>query len=337
MKLSILDATQSPKTLGPAVGLRRTIALAQAAEALGYTRYWVVEHHGFGFEADPAPEVFTAALAGATRRIRVGPGGILLNHYSPYKVAEVLRTLQALYPGRIDAGIGRATTRTRAEIAIKRLRDVAIPDDHDAQVTELLAWLGHELPAESPFHGMVVMPGEPAGPTPWILGASEASALRAARHGIPLAFSAFIAPKQAAACMRTYHEAFQPSRWAAGIARPEALIAVRISVAETLEEAERLAMPMRAVFKLRRQEGVFIDYLPSLDEATAIMGGHCPASDEEWPDYVIGTPDRVYRILKNMAAKSGVTEFMLQDFLDDPVLRLNNYALIARQFGLSPE
>lgn len=334
MKLSILDAVQIPKGQTPSGGLRSSIALAQAAEALGYTRYWVVEHHGIRFEANPAPEVFVAALAGATGRIRIGAGGILLNHYSPYKAAEALKTLEALFPGRIDAGIGRATTGTLADSAMKRLRGVDIPDDHDAQVSELLGWLGDDLPEDSPFHGVSIMAGEPAGPLPWVLAASEASALRAARHGIALAFSAFIAPKTAREAIAAYRQNFVPSACKAGLAAPQTVLAVRVSVGETQEEAERLALPMRAVFKLRRQEGIFLDTIPSVEEAEAILGGPGPAGDEAWPDYVIGTPERVRSVLERMAAETGVEEFMVQDFLDDPALRLRQYALLASAFGL---
>lgn len=337
MRLSILDPIVLPKGGSSGDALRTAISMAQAAEALGFTRYWIVEHHDVAFEANPAPEVFAAALAGATARIRIGVGGVLLNHYSPYKVAEAMRTLNALFPGRIDVGIGRATAGPIADRALQRLRDATLPDDHAAQVEELIGWLGNDLPADSPFHGIRIMPDEPPGPLPWILAVSEDSARRAAVLGLGLACSAFHKPEQAPHAAAAYAANFRPSRHAAGIASPQAFIAVRVIVGETQEEAERLAMPVRAVFKLRRSpERVMVPHLPALDEAIAVMGGMIPAETADWPAYVVGTAERVTTTLSRMAAATGIDEFMIQDFLDDPRLRLRNYELLARACALSP-
>lgn len=336
MRLSILDPIVLPKGGTSGDALRTAIAMARATEQLGFTRYWVVEHHDVAFEANPAPEVFAAALAGATSRIRIGVGGVLLNHYSPYKVAEAMRTLSALFPGRIDVGIGRATAGPLADHALQRLRDASVPDDHAAHVEELIGWLGNDLPAASPFRGIRIMPDEPPGPLPWILAVSEESAERAAALGLGLACSAFHKPEQAPHAAAAYARNFTPSRYAAGIGTPQAFIAVRVIVGETQEEAERLAMPVRAVFKLRRSpERVMVPHLPDLDEAIAIMGGMIPAETAEWPAYVIGTPERVMATLSRMAERTGIDEFMIQDFLDDPGLRLRNYELLAAAVGQS--
>lgn len=332
MKLSILDPIQIPKGMTSAGALQSSIALAQEVEKLGYTRYWVVEHHGIRFEANPAPEVFVAALAGATSKIRIGAGGVLLNHYSPYKAAEAMRTLNALFPGRIDVGIGRATAGVKADTALKRIRTVETPDDHEEQVSEFLGWLGNDLPESSPFHGLSIMPDEPAGPLPWILAATEGSAIRAARHGLALACSAFHVPANAPGAIAAYRQHFSPSKWNAGIAEPKILLALRVIIGETQEEAERLAMPVRAVFKLRRQDGIFLDTLPSLEEAEEILGGRLAAEDADWPDYLIGTPERVRQVIERMSRDTGVDEFMVQEFLDDPALRLRNYTLLMNAF-----
>lgn len=338
MRLSILDPLVLPKGGASGQALRTAVAMAQAVERLGFTRYWIVEHHDVAFEANPAPEVFAVALAGATSRLRIGVGGVLLNHYSPYKVAEALRTLNALFPGRIDVGIGRATAGPVADRALQRLRDAAIPDDHAAQVEELIGWLGNDLPDSSPFRGIRIMPDEPAGPLPWILAVSEESAERAGRLGLGLACSAFHKPEQAPRTAAAYSGSFRPSRHAAGLAAPQAFVAVRVILGETQEEAERLAMPVRAVFKLRRlPERIMVPQLPELDEAIAAMGGMVPAETAPWPAYVVGTPERVKETLLRMAGETGIDEFMIQDFLDDPELRLRNYTLLARAFGLEPE
>ena len=335
MKLSILDPIQKPRGKRSADALAASIELARAAERLGYTRYWIVEHHGIAFEANPAPEVFAVALAAATSRIRIGIGGVLINHYSPYKAAEALRTLNTMFPGRIDAGIGRATAGPLADSALKRLRSSEVPDDQQQQVEELVGWLGNDLAETSPFRAMKIMPDEPPGPAPWILAIGEESGARAANLGLALACSAFHAPEQAPSVIATYRRQFQPSRAAAGVSAPTLLIAVRLVIGETQAEAERLAMPMRAVFKLRRKDNIFVDRMPSIDEAIEIMGGHIPAEDADWPGYVVGTPERVKAVIGRMSALTGVTEFMAQDFLVDPELRLRNYALLARTFNFS--
>ncbi|CAH1659771.1 MULTISPECIES: MsnO8 family LLM class oxidoreductase [unclassified Chelatococcus] len=331
LRLSILDAMQKSTGLTSGQAMRETIALAQYAEELGYHRYWIVEHHATPFEANPAPEVFAMALAGATRSIRVGVGGVLLNHYSPYKAAECMRTLGVMFPGRIDAGFGRARTGTLADTALRRLRGCEVPDDQEEQIREVIGWLSHQLDADSPFRAIRIMPDEPAGPTPWILAASEESALRAARYGIPLAFSAFIAPGIAAPAVAAYRRAFVASRYAAGVSEPALITAVRVIVAETKEEAEYLAMPVRAVFKLRREQNILLETWPTPEEAIALLGGMVPAEEADWPAYLVGTPRQVRSTIERMSAQTGVTEFMLQEFLPTLSLRKRQYHLIARE------
>jgi luciferase family oxidoreductase group 1 len=331
LTLSLLDPLVVPRGSTSGGALRTACDIAREIERLGFVRHWIVEHHDVAFEANPAPEVLAVALAQATSRIRIGVGGVLLNHYSPYKVAEALRTLGALFPGRIDVGIGRATAGPLADRALQRLRDAEIPDDHADHVAELIGWLGNDLPESSPFHGMSIMRDEPPGLLPWILAVSEGSARRAAEMGLGLACSAFHVPEQAPHSWAAYQQAFRPSRHAAGIAAPQGFIAVRVIVGETQEEAERLAMPVRAVFRQRRKpERIMLERLPSLDDAVAIMGGMIPAEDSDWPAFIVGTPARAKAALERMAAQTGAREFMIQDFLDDPALRLRNYELLVR-------
>ena len=335
MRLSLLDPLVLPKGGTSGDALRTAIAMAQAVENLGFTRHWIVEHHDVAFEANPAPEVFAAALAGATSRIRIGVGGVLLNHYSPYKVAEAMRTLNALYPGRIDVGIGRATAGPLADCALQLLRGAAEPDDHGARVEELIGWLGNDQPESAPFHSIKIMRDEPAGPLPWILAVSEESAARAAALGLGLACSAFHKPEQAPHAAAAYKAGFKPSHYAAGLQAPQAFIAVRIILGETQGEAERLAMPVRAVFRQRRKpERIMVPQLPSLDEAVEIMGGMVHADDTPWPMFIVGTLERVKATLARMTEETGITEFMIQDFLDDPAIRLRNYEILAKAFAL---
>lgn len=321
LTFSLLDPLVVPKGSTSGGALRTACDMAREVERLGFARHWIVEHHDVAFEANPAPEVFAVACR----------GGVLLNHYSPYKVAEALRTLGALFPGRIDVGIGRATAGPLADRALKRLRDADAPDDHAEHVEELVGWLGNDLPETSPFHGIGIMRDEPPGPMPWILAVSEDSARRAAELGLGLACSAFHLPEQAPHCWAAYQQAFRPSRRAAGIAAPQGFIAVRVIIGETQEEAERLAMPVRAVFRQRRRpERIMLERLPDLDASVAIMGGMVAAEESDWPTFIVGTPPRVKATLERMAALTGAREFMIQDFLDDPALRLRNYELLVR-------
>lgn len=313
--------------------MRETLALAQYAEELGYRRHWIVEHHAVPFEVNPAPEVFAVALASATTTIRIGVGGVLLNHYSPYKVAECLRTLAVLFPGRIDAGLGWVRTSTLADTALRRDRNAVTPDDQDEQVREVLGWLGNDLDADSPFRSIRIMPDEPVGLVPWILAASQASARRAARLGIPLAFSAFIAPQGAASAIAAYRSDFAPARLVTGVDRPNPIIAVRAVVAETKEEAEHLAMPVRAVFKLRREDNIMLEQWPSPQEAIDILGGMVPAEQADWPAYLVGTPQSVRAMLERMSRLTGVTEFLIQEFLPTLDLRKRQYRMLAEAMG----
>lgn len=335
MKLSILDPVQIPSGKTSSQAIEATIELAQIAEKLGYHRYWLVEHHAVSYEVNPAPEVLAVALGYATQTIRIGVGGVLLNHYSPYKVAEALRTLNALFPDRIDVGIGRATAGLLADTALKRHRSIETPDDHASQTEELLGWLGNDLPESSPFHSLKIMPDQAAGPLPWILAATEASAKRAAQLGLPLACSAFHVPENAPAAMKAYYENFQPSTFAVGVQQPASLLAIRLIVGETQEEAERLAMPMRASFKQRRKDNIMPDYLPTPEEAIELMGGVLPAENTPWPAYVIGTAERVKTVIENMVRVTGATEIMVQDVLHNSEQRIKNYELLARTFNIS--
>ncbi|MGH9680142.1 MAG: MsnO8 family LLM class oxidoreductase, partial [Candidatus Acidiferrales bacterium] len=174
MKLSVLDQSPVPAGSTPADALRNTIDLARMADRLGYTRYWIAEHHAIETLACPAPEILIARVAAETTGIRVGSGGILLPHYSPLKVAEVFRMLHALYPGRIDLGIGRAPGTGGLEaFALQRLRKERLQaNDFPEQLTELLAFLHHEFPDEHPFRRIMVCPEMPGCPDVWLLGSS---------------------------------------------------------------------------------------------------------------------------------------------------------------------
>src|SRR5947209_2502595 len=211
MRVSVLD--QSPISDGStgADALRNTLDLARLTDELGYHRYWVAEHHGGPMLASASPEALIGPIAATTKRIRVGSGGVMLPHYSPFKVAETFTILAALYPGRIDLGIGRAAgTDPLTTFALQRDRRQAAPDDFPQQLAELLAYFEDDLPSDHPFARLAgMLPGLPELPAVWLLGSSPQSAIWAGELGLPYAFADFINP-QGAEIARTYTARFSP-------------------------------------------------------------------------------------------------------------------------------
>src|SRR5918998_2237610 len=250
MRLSVLD--QSPIAAGSTgpQALANTLALARLADELGYHRYWVAEHHGGPMLAGPAPEVLIGPIAAATRRIRVGSGGVMLPHYSPLKVAEAFSLLSGLFPGRIDLGLGRASgTDPMTTYALQRDRRQAAPDDFPEQLAELLAYLEDRMPPDHPFHRLTELPGLPEAPVPWLLGSSMQSAVWAAEQGLPYAFADFINPRGREIAAH-YRSSFRPSE---SLAAPRLIVCSWVICADTEEEAELLTTSGRMAFTLLRQ------------------------------------------------------------------------------------
>src|ERR1700756_5407403 len=213
MRLSVLDQSPVPEGLTGADALRNTRDLAGLTDELGYHRYWVAEHHGGPMLASASPEALIGPIAAATRAIRVGSGGVMLPHYSPFKVAETFTILAALFPGRIDLGIGRASgTDPLTTFALQRDRRQASPDDFPQQLAELLAYFEDALPEDHPFRRLAAtLPGLPELPVPWLLGSSPQSAIWAAQLALPYAFADFIHPG-GAEIAALYRERFTPQR-----------------------------------------------------------------------------------------------------------------------------
>ena len=296
MKLSVLD--QSPVSTGstPAQALQNSIELARLADELGYTRYWIAEHHATEALASPAPEILIARIGAETFRIRVGSGGIMLPHYSPLKVAESFRMLHALYAGRIDLGVGRAPGGTPLEtFALRRERNEGPPpDDFGDQLIELLGFLRKEFAPRHPFSRIKLSPDAEGAPDVWLLGSSMWSASAAAQLGLPYAFAHFISPEPTRTAIERYRAEFKPSAY---LDTPRAMIAMGIICADTDEEAERLS----ASWRLMRQRLFRGDLrqIPSVDEALtelATTGPH-PTRDER-------IPARIHRLAGHGAPES---------------------------------
>ena len=337
LKLSVLDQSPVPAGFEPAVALQNSISLARRVDELGYTRFWMSEHHSMDTLACTAPEIVLARIGAETKRIRVGSGGIMLPHYTPLKVAEVFRTLYALYPERVDLGIGRAPGGGPTEmLALRRSRKVAMEDDFPDQVNELLAFLEDEFPVGHPFSRVKAMP-EPRlhegyrGPTVWMLGSSMWSSAAAVEFGLPYAFAHFFSPVKTRDAIEAYTRAFRPG---IRLEKPEATVAVGAICAETEEEAEYLASSVKllqARIRLgdRRPISAPEDALRELKAMGPVV-----MEEGEFPRYFVGTPAKVRERLEHMASELGIGEMIVNTIVWDHAKRLRSYELLAGEFGL---
>ena len=332
-RLSILD--QSPVSAGStgAQALQNTLDLAGLADRLGYHRYWVAEHHGGPMLAGPSPEALIGPIAASTRRIRVGSGGVMLPHYSPFKVAETFSLLAGLFPGRIDLALGRAAgTDPLTTFALQRDRRQAAPDDFPEQLTELLAYLDDRLPADHPFARLAkTLPGRPELPEPWLLGSSAQSALWAAELGLPYAFADFINPK-GAEITRLYRERFAEHQHAGR--KPRTAVGVWVICADSEEEARRLASSGRMAFTLLRRGQLIA--VPPPERALEFLaaedrGGERPRSERR---AVVGSPEKVRAELEEVVDKYGAEEAIVVSITYEHGARRRSYELVAREFGL---
>jgi luciferase family oxidoreductase group 1 len=331
LKLSVLDQSPVPEGSTPGKALQNSIELARLVDELGYSRFWMSEHHAMDTLACTAPEVMLARIGAETRRIRIGSGGIMLPHYTSLKVAECFRMLHALYPGRVDMGIGRAPGGGPVEaLALKRERKTRMLDDFPEQVSEMLAFLGHDFPAGHPFAGIRVSPDMPGAPDVWMLGSSMWSAAAAVEFGLPYSFAHFFSPVHTRAAIETYRRGFSPSKYRSA---PEATVAVGVICAETQEEADFLAASVRLLQRRIRQG----DRRPiaSPEDATRDLRlmGDMPMEEGEWPRYFVGTPARVREQLEQMASELEIGELIVNTIVWDQAKRLKSYELLAKEFG----
>ena len=321
-KLSVLD--QSPISEGAtgADALRNTIDLAQLADELGFERYWLAEHHGGPMLAGPSPEVLIGPVAAATSRIRVGSGGVMLPHYSPFKVAESFSVLSALFPGRIDLALGRASgTDPLTAFALQRDRRQAAPDDFPQQLAELIAYFEDSLPPDHPFARLPKdLPGGSERPELWLLGSSPQSGIWAAELGLPYSFADFINPR-GAEIARTYLEE-----------RPDGRVSVGVwaLAAETEEEAQRLASSSRMTLRLLRR-GRLIP-VPPPEKALRFLESDKGGARGTNRRGIVGTPDFVRERIEQVASDYGAEEVVVLTITHDHAARRRSYELIAEAF-----
>ncbi|MFN2505235.1 MAG: LLM class flavin-dependent oxidoreductase [Acidimicrobiales bacterium] len=332
LTLSVLDQCPVPAGSSATDALTASVALAVAAEAHGYRRYWVAEHHNTASLASPSPEILVAAAAARTTSIRVGSGGVLLPHYSPLKVAESFRMLHALHPGRIDLGLGRHPGTDPLTEAALQYRPGALGDEHFAQkVVDLLGFLDGALETDHPYAGVRAMPEGPGGPEVWILGSSSQGAAAAAYLGLPFAFAHFITAQFGPQVLNAYRKGFTPSTRSS---LAQGCVAVAVVCADTDAEAQRLATSA-AVWHLR-QEGPERGPLLPPDEAAALPLTDAQRSQvaQRRSGMVVGAPEPVRHRLVELAAEFGVEELVVLTNCHDPEARLRSYRLLATAFGL---
>ncbi len=339
MRLSIVDlGTVAPGTT-ETDALSDALATARHAEKLGFHRVWFAEHHLSRSGASHHPELLIAAAAMVTSSIRLGSGAVLMNHYSPFKVAEMFAQLEAMAPGRIDLGMGRATAGPVLDAALQQNRQHPAQADQEQQVLETLAWLYESFPDDHPFHDHQLMPSVPSRPQTWLLGSSPNGSNLAAGLGIGYTFAGFINPAGAAPALRHYREVFAPQGF--GLDSPRAILAVNVAVGDTHAEGLHLANSPKGYYarlgRAGRAAGSVM--VPTPDEAaqemtqtqkeepTSIIGG-------QWPRFVAGGPDEVRATLEQMAAESGADEIMVQDLIAHPHTRRHSHELLAKAFGL---
>jgi luciferase family oxidoreductase group 1 len=334
LRLSVLDQSPIRKGGTAADAIAESLELAQLCDRLGYLRYWVAEHHSSEALAGSAPEVLIARIAGLTRRLRVGSGGVMLPHYSAYKVAEQFRMLETLFPGRIDLGIGRAPGSDQRTMRIlQEGKTNHSADQYPYQVRDLVSWLHDALPVNHPGHGVQAQPLGDSAPDVWLLGSSEDSATLAAHFGLPFCFAHFINPDGGDGVTRAYRAHYKPS---ALYAKPMPMMAISVLCAETDEEADRLAKS-REVWAMRLRTTGNPGPVPPVEEALEAAkdprAKHWLASIRRRS--VVGSPKAVRAALKQHAVNYEVDEIMAVTICYDFEARKRSYALLAEEFGLA--
>jgi luciferase family oxidoreductase group 1 len=328
--LSVLDQSPIAEGATNADALANTLDLARLADELGYHRYWLAEHHGGPMLAGHAPEVLIPSVAAATSRIRVGSGGVMLPHYSPFKVAEVFTLLAAMYPGRIDLGLGRAAgTDARTTYALQRDRSKAMEDDFPQQLAELLAYVDG-FPDDHPFKPLRAIPDDVPLPPLWILGSSLYGGQAAAAFGTGFAFAGHFGSADPAEAVVGYRTAFEPST---RLAEPRVVLGVAAIAAETEERAEALAKAndLSMVRLMQNRPGP----VPTPEEAAA----H-PWTDQELALATqrrrfisVGTPEQVRDDLERRRMEADADELVITTQVHDPAERRLSYELIAKAYA----
>ncbi len=334
LRLSVLDQSIATAGRPHSTSILNTVDLARHCEALGYARFWVSEHHNHPTILGTAPEILLGAIAARTGSIRIGSAGIMLPHYSPYKVAEQFRVLDALAPGRIDLGLGRAPgSDGRTAFALNPLANER-PAQFPSDVRDLLAWLkGGPMVDGHPFRDVKAYPQGDTVPEVWILGSSDYGAQVAAHFGLPYCFAWFFSDGRGAAqALRLYHDHYRPSE---RHPEPHAALCVWALTSPDAEEARHHALP-RARWRLMRERGIFPPIeAPDIVAAADYAPGDRARLESLVDDPLIGEPGDVAGAIRDLAGDLNAAEMAVVTWTFDEEIRRRSYALLAEEFGMT--
>jgi luciferase family oxidoreductase, group 1 len=334
LKLSVLDLAYFTENDHSATEvLNNSTEIARLAEKLGYTRYWFAEHHNSKSLMSMFPEIMIAHVASKTERIRVGSGGVMLPNHSALSVAERFSMLEALHPGRIDLGLGRAPgTDGRAAFALRRTWDAIKQDLFPEQLEELLGFLGHDLRKDHPFASITASPDPSLTPQLYMLGSSTGGVQFAIENGLAFVFAAQINAELAVPVLNMYRQKFKPSKY---YQEPKSMMSIGVFTADTEEEARYYAAPTILMWTML-SSGRRFQSIPSAKEANEY--NYSPQEEvirqHQMQKFVIGTPGQVAEQLSRWAEKTKVDEIVIVDSYTDKNARIHSYKLLSKEFGL---
>ena len=334
-KLSALELGMMWNGVDAGQAIQNAVDLARHIEQLGYNRVWFSEHHNSANLASSAPEILIGHVAGKTTTLRIGSGGVMLPNHSSLKVVENFRTLEAIYPGRIDLGLGRAPgTDGLTAYALRRSREALSADDFPEQLAELLAFFSNSFPAGHHFKRITPTPVVSTMPEVWMLGSSDGGARFATASGLPFNFAHHINPDPAIPVLRFYRSQFQPSAF---LEAPHSAITCSVVCADTDEEAEDLAAP-QILNWVRFSQGKIMPP-PTLEEARNYQ--YSPSEEairqQTRSRAIIGNVEKVMYKLERLIKDGQVDELMVLTMVPDQVARRHSYELLAKAFNLKPE
>ena len=324
--LSVLELSPVASGMTSRQALQNTVDLAKHVERLGYGRLWLAEHHNMPGIAAAVPEILIGQVAAVTQTLRVGSGGVMLPNHSPLHVAETFKTLEALYPGRIDLGIGRAPgTDGLTALALRRSREALHADDFDEQLGELFAFGSDDFPADHPFQAVRAVPTDVPLPPVYLLGSSDYSARLAGQLGLGFAFAYHFSPHALLPALRAYRERFTPG----ALEKPHAIVTVSVFCAPTDDEARFLAGPMQLTFlKLRSGEPIQLPS-PEAAESYPYTPHERAALEAIRAMQIVGSPETVRSRLGRLVEQTEADELMVTTMMYDHDDRLRSFRLVA--------
>jgi luciferase family oxidoreductase group 1 len=332
--LSILDVTPIPSGSNSSQALRNTMDLARFADGRGFTRYWLAEHHNSGGIASTSPDIMIGQIAHETTHLRVGSGGVMLPNHSPLKVAESFRLLEALYPGRVDLGIGRAPgTDMMTALALRRSKEALNGEDFPQALGELIGFANGTFPAGHPFRNVNAYPNDVPLPPVWLLGSSGFSSQLAAELGMGFAFAHHINGAAAVPAMSIYREYFKASE---EFPKPHAILAVSVICADTDAEAEDLALSVLYTF-LRLSSGRTGALASPAEVKSHSLSAYEQAQMQSLRErHFVGSPATVRDQLLPLIERTQADELMILSMIHDHEARKHSYELLAQAFEVQP-